>query len=29
MAIVTSPENHKKLAQYKEIARKLAHSPKA
>jgi Zinc carboxypeptidase len=24
MAIVTSPENHKKLARYKEIARKLA-----
>src|ERR1700716_3359665 len=24
MAIITSPENHKKLARYKEIARKLA-----
>src|SRR5579864_9558591 len=24
MAIITSPENHKKLAQYKEINRKLA-----
>ena len=24
MAIVTSPENHKKLARYKEIARRLA-----
>jgi hypothetical protein len=26
MAIVTAPENHKKLARYKEIARRLAHA---
>jgi hypothetical protein len=26
MAIITSPENHKKLARYKEIAQRLAHA---
>ncbi len=26
MAVVTAPENHKKLARYKEIARRLAHA---
>ena len=26
MAIITSPENHKKLDRYKEIARRLAHA---
>jgi hypothetical protein len=26
MAIITSPENHKKLARYKDIAQKLAHA---
>src|SRR5215510_13129365 len=26
MAIVTSPENHKKLARYKEISARLAHA---
>jgi hypothetical protein len=26
MAVITSPENHKKLARYKEIAQKLAHA---
>jgi hypothetical protein len=26
MAIITAPENHKKLARYKEIAQKLAHA---
>src|SRR3984893_17515638 len=25
MAIITSPENHKKLAHYKEISQRLAH----
>ena len=29
MAIITSPENHKKLDRYKEISRKLAHGRRA
>ena len=29
MAIITSPENHKKLERYKEISRRLAHGRRA